>query len=208
MKLVIAIPSVCRQSIIGTLLSLNEQTDKDFSILIVKDSDKDLPKEVFQFFDPVVIEGPKEGWCSPPRNTALNYARGKFDWLAWVDDDDFLHPKYVEWLRSHSEKTRADIVLFRAAGLTDHLPQDYVFPEAHRFDLVVGFCTHSFAINLTRTPLYSTDISTKKGNDILYMKTCLSLDLNVIISNHVAYGIRKPCIDTKAKFPLVQIQAL
>jgi len=201
MKLVICIPTLCRESLFTTLLSLHEQTDQDFSIVLVKDSNEPLPGNVTKHFDLTVLDGAKCNNVTKTRNIGIKYAREHFDWLAWVDDDDFLHPQYVEWLKDHIKRTRADVVLFRAAGITDHLPLDYVVPEAGRYDIVVGASTIAYAFDLKKGSLMNEDIM--KGEDYQFLKTSVEEDLNVIISNHVAYGIRKPVKPNTQKFPLV-----
>jgi glycosyltransferase involved in cell wall biosynthesis len=241
MNVLVVIASIGKQSLLGSILSLNEQTDKNFSILIVDDSPNELPfkKEITEWFPNLtILRGPRKGWAGPPRNMGIAYAQemlrkkeeeqGKdlsnsspqnVDWIAFLDDDDFFHPRYIEWLKSYATLTpHADVVVFRARGKFDHIPQDFAIPPANCYSLIAGLVTNSFAIRVKECVLYDTGSEqemaaayTNKqtkgpGEDIKYLYHALSSKKHVLFSQYLAYGVQIQLLDTETqKYPLVQL---
>ena len=224
MNVLVVIASIGKKSLLGSILSLNEQTDKDFSILIVDDSPGEIPykQEMLEWFGTrlEVIRGPQKGWAGPPRNSGIAYAKQKgVDWIAFLDDDDFFHPRYIEWLKSYSTLSpHADVIVFRARGKFDHIPQDFAIPPPHCFTLVAGLVTNSFSIRVKDCVLYDTGseeqmaaaYTNKKnqgpGEDIKYLQLALKSNKKILFSQYLAYGVQIQLLDTEIQnYPLVQL---
>lgn len=88
MLLTIIIPSLGRKSVHKAIQSVEDQTIPTTSITIV--------------------DWRREG-AGPTRNKLIQLV--ETPWVAFCDDDDWLHPKYHEWLKE--EKENNDMVIFR-----------------------------------------------------------------------------------------------
>ena len=49
----------------------------------------------------------QNGGLSSARNIGLNYAQGRY--ISFVEGDDYIHPKMIEWLYQALTETEADI---------------------------------------------------------------------------------------------------
>ena len=220
--LAIVLPSLLGPTLKDTLGSLRSQSNQNFIVLLVNDSLKVIEEVIAidAWFSShvTVLAGPRKGWAGPPRNVAIRYAKTiGVTWLGFVDDDDYLHPKYIEWLQEHCTITpHADIVVFRARGKFDHIPETVVIPPAGCMHLVAGFVTNSFAVKTENCLEYAEDnedemallYKTKQvrgpGEDIAYLRRALAQSKIIVFSHRVAYGVRIPIHDT-AVFPLLQL---
>ena len=216
----IVLPSLLGPTLKDTLNSLRSQSNQNFLVLLVNDTLKDIEEVKDDWFvsHVTVLHGPRKGWAGPPRNVAIRYAKTNgISWLGFVDDDDYLHPKYVEWLYEHCNITpHADIVVFRARGKFDHIPETFVIPPAGCMHLVAGLVTNSFAVNTETCLEYAEDnedemallYKTKQvkgpGEDIAYLRRALDQSKIIVFSHRVAYGVRIPIHDTSV-FPLLQL---
>ena len=224
MNVLVVIASIGKKSLLGSILSLNEQTDQNFSIVIVDDSPTEIPfkQEMSEWFGDrlTVLKGPRKGWAGPPRNLGIAYAQDKgFDWVAFLDDDDFFHPMYMQWLKSYATITpHADVIVFRARGKFDHIPMEFVIPPQNCFSLIPGLVTNSFAIRVMNCVKYDEGSEeemavayTNKqikgpGEDIKYLQTALSSKKHILFSQYLAYGVQIPLLlNEPQKYPLVQL---
>lgn len=107
-------PTVGRDTLARTAGSVLAQTDHDWEWIIADDADPatrldrsrwagDLP-HVWRY------SAGRTGSAGLTRNAAIAHALG--DWVAFVDDDDALHPGYVERLRGHHDDGLAEVVVF------------------------------------------------------------------------------------------------
>ena len=87
-------------SIIPTLVSVYNQSYKDYEVIVVDDGSSDNTSELVEQYinenDLVNLKliNKPNGGVSSARNTAINVAKGY--WLAFLDADDTLHPKKLE----------------------------------------------------------------------------------------------------------------
>ena len=202
-ELAIIIPTLGRASLTQTLLSLENQTRRNFTKIIVNDGPTDLA-EVKTMFDAVILEGPRIGLAGAARNVGIRYAKNKFKWVAFLDDDDFFHPRYVEWFFEHvnSLTPHADVVIFRARGNFDHIPSHVAIPPPAAFKLQCGLFAISFAVK----PGVEFDEKREAGEDFRFLQECLQKNMRMIISNKVAYGVRLLLGEPEQQeFPIVQL---
>ena len=94
-----------------TLQSLREQTFKDFEAICVDDGSSDDSPQILARFAAVdnrfkIHRQPNAGG-SAARNKGLDLARGKY--IAFLDNDDILHPQYLEILYQNIVAEDADI---------------------------------------------------------------------------------------------------
>ncbi len=111
-KISIIIPVYNVEKYIGKcLLSLIEQTFKDFEIIAVNDGSKDDTLKILKHFeekyDRITVIDQKNGGISAARNAGLEIARGEY--LCFIDSDDYVSPTYLEELYNASVDTGSDI---------------------------------------------------------------------------------------------------
>ena len=94
----VIIPTHNRPDILKkTLQSIQNQTYKDFELIVVSNGFSQANKEILASFeDPrfFYVEQENSGGPASPRNHGIRRARGK--WLAFCDDDDLWHPEKLE----------------------------------------------------------------------------------------------------------------
>lgn len=93
------------------LLSLEEQTFRDFEIIAVNDGSKDSSLEILRHFekkyDNITVIDQKNAGMSQARNVGMAKARGT--WLTFVDSDDYVAPTFLEELHKACINHDADI---------------------------------------------------------------------------------------------------
>ena len=164
MSVFICIPTLGRASLFTALLSIEAQTDKtNVEIIIINDSDTELYLESSM---PIhILQGAKCGKAGQTRNIGLQYARNnKAEWIIMLDDDDTLHPKTIEILRTYSN---VECVLFRAAGTTDHLPFMFPIPPPNTKEIICGQAAISFALHKSTQVQFGEE---KGGEDYFLLK--------------------------------------
>ena len=89
-------PSIARPSLLTSLLSVISQSRSNWTALVILDGVQ-LPRWV-HVIDPriVFVHIPKQRHRGMVRNIGLRMARS--DWVAFLDDDDFLSPQYIEYM--------------------------------------------------------------------------------------------------------------
>lgn len=197
------------------ILIVDDRKDKHGSAPLLSDRD-----------DVRILQGPRKGYGGPARNVAIKEARGA--WIQFVDDDDFLHPKTFQWLHEAVQKAPdADVIVWRTAGLFDHIPPTFAIPPKHCTTIQLGWLTNSFAVRKDVAPLYGEVvlqhwIKPNVGNigeqeaehgvtiagdeDLQYIKTCMRQNLNIYFGHKLAYGVRQPPPPESEDFPLIRIQ--
>lgn len=117
----------------NTLKSLQRQTFEDFEAVCVDDgSSDDSPRILEQFAAEDArfkIKRQKNAGGSAARNKGLELAKGKF--IAFLDNDDILHPQYLEILHKNIMASDADISCcsyLRFAGEDDYIFTDFFAP--------------------------------------------------------------------------------
>ncbi len=104
----VIIPTYNRENMIGNAIeSVLNQTFRDFEIVIIDDASDDNTEEVVKGFDDdrivYILHKEKKGG-SAARNTGIKKATGKF--IAFLDSDDWWHPKKLEKQLSKMETSR------------------------------------------------------------------------------------------------------
>ncbi|MBQ7257000.1 MAG: glycosyltransferase [Abditibacteriota bacterium] len=92
--------------------SLINQTYKDIEIILVDDGSKDqsplLCDDYAEKYDFIRVFHKENGGQSSARNLGIEKAEG--DYIAFVDNDDLIHPKFCEIMAYLAEETGCDIV--------------------------------------------------------------------------------------------------
>lgn len=97
--------------------SILAQTYKDFEFIIVDNGSSDKSGEISDEYakndERIRVIHRERGTISAGRNTALDAAKG--DYIAFIDDDDFTEPDYLEFLLKLITENDADMSICGAA---------------------------------------------------------------------------------------------
>lgn len=101
--------------------SISKQTFKDYECIVIDDGSTDGSGQICDEFaaaDPRfhVIHQSNKG-ISAARNIGLDNAKGNF--IAFVDSDDYLHPKCYEHLYRTAQETKSPITLIKARDVSE-----------------------------------------------------------------------------------------
>lgn len=184
------IPTIGRDTLARTLLSLQFQTDEDWRAIIVADHliNFSLPIDDPRFFlFPIRVKLGEGHHSGLVRNCGV--ALSVSPWCAFVDDDDRLDEHYVEWLRQESDGI--DLLVFRmkysplredAVGILPRSTDVAGLKEAE-----VGI---SFAVRGPFQKQHDVWFESAEFEDWLFIKRCLDFGAKCKISEHVGYYIR------------------
>lgn len=107
-----------RQEFVGRAIeSILRQTYPDFEFIIVDNGSSDNSGKIADEYatqDPRIrVLHREKGTISAGRNTGLDAAKG--DYIAFIDDDDWAEPDFLEFLLNLAEENSADVAICGAA---------------------------------------------------------------------------------------------
>lgn len=95
------------------LNSIVNQTFSDFELILIDDGSTDNSSEICDEYkskdNRIIVCHQKNQGSAVARNKAIAMAKGEY--LAFVDSDDYIHPRYLEILSSIAKQRDADIVV-------------------------------------------------------------------------------------------------
>ena len=114
-----------------TLNAVKKQTLTNIEIICVNDGSTDNSADILQAFSKrdkrfKIFSQPNQGG-SAARNRGLEEASGKY--IAFLDNDDIYHPRYLEILLANLQKTDSDISC--CAYRKFYGAEDYSFTETY-----------------------------------------------------------------------------
>lgn len=111
--------------------SILNQTYSDFQLILVDDGSPDNCGAICEAYaardSRIHVIHQENGGLSAARNTGIDYALENTDsqWLAFVDSDDWVHPRYLQYLLEAAEKESCRISacgFYRSTG--EPIPED------------------------------------------------------------------------------------
>jgi len=189
------IPSVGRETLINSLASLINQTVKEWNAIVMFDG----IEPTITMTDPRIkfLRCPKlgEGFNSAGnvRNEAIKHAETK--WIAFLDDDDYLSPRYVETFLDETQNFPfLDLIIFRMYkeqnGENNEIIRQ-ILPDLNVRELTMGSVGISF---LVKTELFHKgDVTFKPSHieDFVLLCDIFSKGYKAIISPYVRYFVGK-----------------
>ena len=180
-KVTFIIPSINRESLTKTIDSLLKQTNNNWKAIIIYDGvegkqfDDDRIKTIN--INKTGIVGQIHGEAGLVRNVGIKEADTK--WIAFLDDDDTIHPEYVETLLS--KYNNYHWVLWRMK-YTNGL----IIPRNN--DIAFGNVGISFAYKKDKFPnlLFKEN---RNGEDFDFVKELQTKSKSYIITNEIYYNV-------------------
>ena len=184
------IPTIGRETLWRTLNSLLQQTNQDWTALVLVDAVRNfkLPMRDSRIF--VLRCGEKLGeshFSGYVRNYGMGLAMGQ--WCGFVDDDDRLDHHYVEWLRQEAAET--DLHVFRMKYNPRRDDGVELLPRSTDVcGLKAGEVGISFAVRRKFQQQHDIWFTSEEFEDWLFIERCLKAKARCKISDHVAYYVR------------------
>ena len=104
------------------LNSLEQQTYKNISVILINDGSTDRSKDIAEEYvnrnKNFVLINKKNGGLSSARNAGLEYSDGKY--VLFLDSDDYLIESAIEELVIYSEENKLDVLKFVSYVFTDN----------------------------------------------------------------------------------------
>ncbi len=106
-------------------------------------------------------------------------------WIGFVDDDDVLHPKYIEYLQEE-EKTNPNVecVIFRMMDRNNN-----VVPTMKDKNIIAGHVGISFVIKKELSEKHKFENSSHE--DFCFLKTLQMAKIPIIISPYISYFVQR-----------------
>lgn len=184
------IPSIARQTLAKTIISILNQSDGDWKCIIVFDGCTITPRVKmlvnndlrFSYFT-IEKTGVKNN-AGNVRNVAMR--KVSTEWIGFVDDDDTLSPEYVKILKNEVELHDPDTVIFRMKNNTYEsvlpIPGINTFPPI--CGVGISFC-------MKKTVFDSGCIFIPSDyEDYHLLKKIKDSGYKIILSDHIGYFIR------------------
>lgn len=176
------IPTLNRPTLVRSLESLLKQTDPDWNAVVECDGvdEFSIPvKDDRIAYVHIPVARSPIGNGGYTRNSAMRFCSGK--WTAFLDDDDTVDSKYVEWLKAESEEF--DLIVFRM-----RFAEGLVLPPGQ--ELIGGQVGISFAIRREFHISNSLSFKDQVAEDWDMICQCLGAKARWKISDNIAYYVR------------------
>lgn len=177
------IPTVGRSTLARSLDSLLAQTNSHWDCVVMGDGvDPALAAPGYDDDPRIHFEHmAHEHHEATMRNAGV--AKALSAWVAWLDDDDTVHPNYVQWLsEAVEEDPLRDVVMFRQTKLLDN-GEVLVFPS--RPAVVWGNVGISYAVRHELALRHPFKRSLHE--DLLQLVALEANNARIYFSPHIAY---------------------
>ena len=125
-KFSIIVPVYGVEKYIGKCLdSIQNQTYKDYEVIVVNDGTKDNSMEIVKNYDVKVVNQKNQG-LSVARNTGVEHAKG--DYILFLDSDDYIERDLLRELNK-SLRNNPDVVRFQIKEVYEDTPNKKIFRE-------------------------------------------------------------------------------
>ena len=203
------VPTIGRDFLKTSISSLLQQSDPDWEAIVVGDGLDQKAKDFVESLcgDPRITTiyaqkvgqmgiGPDDngeyiqGHGGMVRNIGLEQALG--EWIGFLDDDDILDVRYVEWLR---QMYNHDIVIFRMLlDGGDVVPPGHYFIDIHndgKETEIIEKCRVGISCAIKRKLIRDNNISfiNDHGEDFDFISKCMQYG-DTTLSSKLAYYVR------------------
>ena len=180
------IPSIGRATLQNTVQSIINQTVGYWKIVIVMDGVycpfcwEDERIRIYK----IGKSGENVNHAGNVRNFGIKQA--KSEWIAFVDDDDILHPKYIEtfWDEMDNSEKNIDVFVFRMKL------GERIIPSLQQKDIVPFDVGISFLVRKSMLEKNKIEFVPDGMEDYFFLQKCKENKSVIFLSKYVRYYVR------------------
>jgi hypothetical protein len=185
------IPSIGRETLKNTIISLQKLKNPNWECIIVFDGIKqniEINDNRISIYE--IEKKGKKNYGGFVRNFALQMDI-KSNWVGFVDDDDTISDKYIDYLLEDIQKYKCiDVLIFRMM-----YKNGVVLPDKNDKNIVMNKVGISFAINKRIFRKKKYFFKNNSREDYCFLRDLQIKKYKMLISSYVAYFINmEPCI--------------
>jgi hypothetical protein len=185
------IPSIGRETLKNTIASLQKLKNPNWECIIVFDGVKqniEINDNRISIYE--IEKKGKKNYGGFVRNFALQMDI-KSNWVGFVDDDDTISDKYIDYLLDETKKYKCiDILIFRMM-----YKNGVVLPDKNDKNIVMNKVGISFAINKRIFKKKKYFFKNNSKEDYCFLRDLQIKKYKMLISSYVAYFVNmQPCI--------------
>ncbi len=187
------IPSIGRQTLQNTIESIVSQTVDDWKVVIVMDGVycpycwEDERIRIYK----IGKSGENVNHAGNVRNFGIQQV--KTEWIAFLDDDDIIHPKYIEtfWneIDEKDNSVGIDIFIFRMKL------GERIVPSFQQKDIVPFDVGISFLVRKSVLEKYNIKFVPDGMEDYFFLQQCKEKKCVMFLSKYVMYYVRTSLIE-------------
>ncbi len=187
------IPSIGRQTLQNTIESIVSQTVDDWKVVIVMDGVycpycwEDERIRIYK----IAKSGENVNHAGNVRNFGIQQV--KTEWIAFLDDDDIIHPKYIEtfWneIDEKDNSVGIDIFIFRMKL------GERIVPSFQQKDIVPFDVGISFLVRKSVLEKYNIKFVPDGMEDYFFLQQCKEKKCVMFLSKYVMYYVRTSLIE-------------
>lgn len=188
------IPTIGRPSISRSVESLFEQTDGDWVAIIVADGARrvNLPAEARADERIMIGYADRTDSAGLTRNWGVDMATmlTRTEWVAFLDDDDYLSPEYVAHLREQAEDyPQAEVIVARMKDARLGIVPDPAFPQVQWGSIGISFAVKQDT--LRPHEFCRESWAEGRNEDWEMIRTLRGAGARIHISPHIDYFVRE-----------------
>jgi glycosyltransferase involved in cell wall biosynthesis len=177
------IPSINRPSLLRCLLSLERQTNPNWRCIVIYDGVQGPvfghEKVTFITIDKIGLIGPANGQAGLVRNVGIKAC--STEWIGFLDDDDTIHPQYVETL--FSKYASFDFVVWRMK-----YQNGAILPPLHSNELRFANVGISFCYKRSLGAFLFD--KNRDGEDFDFLQKLFNTSKHYAVTSEVYYNVR------------------
>jgi hypothetical protein len=206
MKIIFIIPTLGRQSLINTIQSLINLTSNDWKALIIFDGiqnnldqiyiNKINKNQQFIFLEinkcGIINENKINNCAGFVRNYGIEYLLNhekeelKTEYIGFLDDDDTLHPNYIDYLKKEELKFQFDIIIFRMMYKNFNIIPHLLTKKIEKKNVGISFAFKYEIIKNNKDLRFKNDCF----EDFIFIFIAKQLNIKILLSKYIAYFVQ------------------
>ena len=206
MKIIFIIPTLGRQSLINTIQSLINLTSNDWKALIIFDGIKNNLDQIyinkinknqqFIFLEinkcGIINENKINNCAGLVRNYGIEYLLNheqeelKTEYIGFVDDDDTLHPNYIDYLKKEELKFQFDLLVFRMMYKNFNIIPHLLTKKIEKKNVGISFALKYEIIKNNKDLRFKNDCF----EDFIFVFIAKQINKKILLSKYVAYFVQ------------------
>lgn len=213
MKIIFIIPTLGRQSLINTIQSLINLTSNDWKALIIFDGiqnnlEKNYIEKINKNQQFIFLEINKCGIINDKQdkqdkqNKQINNCAGqvrnygieyllnneelKTEYIGFVDDDDTLHPNYIDYLKKEEFNFQFDVLVFRMMYKNFNIIPHLLTKKLEKKNVGISFALKYEIIKNHKDLRFKNDCF----EDFIFIFIAKQLNKKILLSKYIAYFVQ------------------